>query len=653
MPENRLTDYEMLLAMRPAMRSLTPGSHGGSHTEVLAFESDRLAEALGDFAAEHGGNVERARETGRKIARRYLVKVGNIADYVIKLHGGKETVVRRRVVSEAFGNIGYNMAPTLDKVHLDTREAIREIPYFATGEPAEQFATDVLAEARAAVTGTSHRGALRDGVFLVEEAREGRTARTAYQVLEADPYFKGHVTDFAELVRFQEHLREQPLDTALRDRLSEFFDAPITVGVRDVLRYAEGSRHPDLGWTNAERLIRSCFQRFGGENFLPPEINYYTNSIHVPLDDARAIEACNLQTAEAFARWMVERLPFAWTATVSDAGMREIAAGILDLHFEYPVYDVEPYSGIFSTTTARFLVRLAAGAAIHATGFHVPERRNPLTPALASRVRAVASFLERLSGEERATCCNEVNSMLWEVAARGGVPSPTGVRPYRRVDRTFYSFQERAQWSVERDGTVEDLLTLEDLLQGPGLEVLRKRPEIARKLVVFFTLIYRYFLDTGHVPDLRPDDAGRDLFLKGIWGYSTKNVLVTLGRGRDGRPLDAVRFVDNKDQFKQYKRTEDRALPMGLAKYGMRLLHPLVEPAMQRSVGLYVARVAEVDGVVSKPADVPSRAMRVTNEVLRAGVDGALTHVQAFLHDAIDDTTDALERGLRGKKAGQ
>ncbi|MBM4395501.1 MAG: hypothetical protein FJ087_07400 [Deltaproteobacteria bacterium] len=641
-------DFELLHAMHGAMRHLTPGSSGGSHTEVFAFESDRLSAAMADLAARHGGSPERAAEAGRRIGRRFLVKVGNITKYVVKLKGGRETVFPRHVVSEAFGPVGYNMAPTLDKVSLDTREAVREIPYFGWGAPEDQFAPDVLGEAAAAVTGRNFRERLRDGVFLVIPGVDGRERRTAWDVLAADPYFDARIADFDGLRRFQERVRERPVDAMLKDRLRAFFDAPMTVGVRDVLRYAEGSRHPALGWSRAEGVIRRCFDEHGAENFLPPEINYYARSIAFAPDRAAAIDASNREAAEAFARSLVERLPFAWTAALSDRELTAIAHGILDLHFDYPLFEVEPYSGVVSTATARFLLRAAVAATIHLAGARVPERRNPLTPALAARVRPVGAFVERLGGDDRASFCNTVNEMLWAVAARGGIPAADGrLLQYRRVDRTFYSFQERAQWGVESRGTVEDLMTLEDLCGPAGRDLLSRRPALARKLVVFFTLVYRYFLDSGHVPDLRPDDAGRDLLLKGIWGYSTKNVLVVAGRRRDGRPIDVIRFVDNKDQFKQYKREEDRERPMGLAKYGLRLVHPLVQPAMERSIGMYAAIAAASDGVEEAAVDLPRRLARVTNQVARSGVDGAMTHVSAFLHDLIDDSTDGIERVLR------
>jgi hypothetical protein len=235
------------------------------------------------------------------------------------------------------------------------------------------------------------------------------------------------------------------------------------------------------------------------------------------------------------------------------------------------------------------------------------------------------------------------------VAVRGGVPADDGgTLPFLRIDRTFYSFQERAQYAVESVGTLDTLVTLEQLLEPEGQALLEANPDVVRELVVFFVLVYRYFLDTAHVVDLRPDNVGRDLLLHGIWGYSTRNVLVAFGHDAQGKAIHAIRFVDNKDQFKQYNRTEDRARPMGLGKYGLRLVHPLVQPAMERSIGLYTEKAARLDGIApAERLDLTQRFSQATNQVLRAGIDGAVVHAQAFLHDMVDDATEGIEQVLR------
>jgi hypothetical protein len=641
-------NYEILQAMRSSLQSLTPGGTGGSHTEVSRFDPALLREALEDLASRHGGDRSAARAQADAISNRFLVKVGNIHDYVIKLRNGGSSIIRRHLASEAFGPAGYSLAPTIDKVLTDTREAVREIPFFAFGTPEEQFAPDVLGQVRNAVA-NRHDPAGPDGTFLVQCEGTDRSRRSVFEVLEADPYFKAPIPDFEALTRFQKFHRNHPLDTVTTERLQAFFDAPMTVGFRDVLRYLEGARHPNLGWNRAADAIRRCYERFGTENFLPAEINYYSRSIEYDPGRDQAMEAGNREAAKAFARWLVERLPFSWTMPVSDGDLLEIAHSILETHFDYPIFEVEPYVGIISTGTMRLALRALMNATFHLGDVDVPERRNPISPALAERIRPVAAFLDGRTLDDRTEFLLTVNRMLWEVAVRQGIPDGTGgVLPFRRINRTFYSFQEKAQYPLSRVANVEEVMSLEELLEPQGRPTLERHPELIGKLTVFFVQAYKYFLDTGHVPDLRPDDAGMDLFVRGIWGYKTRNVLVATGTGPDGKPESRVSFVDNKDQFKQYRRYEDRGRPLGLVKYGLRLVYPVVQPAMERSIGLFVQRAADLDDPrPGEVPDLPKHAGRMTREVLRHIVDSGITHSSAILHDLIDDTSDALEAGLR------
>lgn len=644
------SDYDLLSVMKGAMRSLS--STRGSHTQVFEFEGARLGDLLADLAGDLGadrGGRERARRLGVRLAGRFLLKVGNIYEYVVKLSGGRESLIHRHLMSEAFGPAGYNLAPGRDKVHLDAREAAREIPYFAFGAPEVQFTPDVLDEVRATLLGRARAPRRSPPPFLIEESREGRTVLDVYRILDEDPYFQGRIRGQGDLVRFQRYLREHPVDAAMRERLAEFFDAPLTVGVRDVLRFLEGSRHPEIGWEVADRVIRQCFDAFGTETFLPPEVNYYTVSIHQPPDQVATRADANERAARAFASWFVSRAPLTWTARRSDGDLLELALAVLEAHHDYPIFDVEPYTGIASTSGLRLAGRVAFGALVHATGLDMPERRNPIRPTIASRFPVISAFVGALPELDRDAFYDLVNALLVEAMVRGGIPDLDGnLHPFTRIDRTFYSFQERAEYPVARAGRIEEVVTLEDLLEPPGRPLLDRHPDLPAKLVVFFVLVYRYFLDTGHVPDLRPDDAGRDLFLRGIWGYKTRNVLVATGQDRAGRPIASIRFVDNKDQFKQYRRAEDRSHPMGLAKYGARLIHPLIQPAMERSIGMFTGMAASrQDAPPLHRRDLPARWSRSIAHVLHSGVDGAVTHVRAFLHDLIDDTTDGIEAFLR------
>lgn len=621
----------------------------GSHTTPYRIDEELAVEALKDYASSLGAPLERVEKATRKLARRFIVKEGNIKEYVVKLRGGKETIIPRHYMSEAFGPVGYNLAPHVEKVIRDCAEACRPIPYLGCGSKEQQFAPDCLGEIISALRKEGRARRPDDAVFLVIE--DGETnCFSVTDFLEKDPYLTRRLPDLKSLFDFQRHIRAFPIDANLRERLMSFFEAPITVGFRDVLRWLEGSRHPDIKFVEAEEIIRMCFQRHGHESFLPPEINYYTISSQYDEQSVRAIKEANEKAIRAFASWFIAKAPLAWTTKKSQDEILALSKAILEAHHDYPSYDVEPYSGILSTATAKLALRVLLYGAIFLAGVQLPERRTAINENLASRIKEVAKFLEGLPGTDRERFFDLVNSMLFEAIIRGGVPTRDGgLAKFTRLDRTFYSFQEKAQYPITKDGELVEVLTLEDLIEG-RFGTIDSHPDVLEKLVVLFVLIYRYFLDTGHVPDLRPDDAGRDLFLKGIWGYKTRNVIISTGFDRNRKPISVVRFVDNKDQFKQYSPILDKDRPLGLAKYGLRLVHSLVEPAMQRSIGLFTSFVAARQGFASgRSPSFAQKASRIINHVLKEAVDGAFVHLQAVVHDLIDDATRGIENVLSRK----
>ena len=59
-------------------------------------------------------------------------------------------------------------------------------------------------------------------------------------------------------------------------------------------------------------------------------------------DTVVQISKANTVAASYFAKWLVARLPFNWTTHISDSELHEIASGILEIHHEYPLFEVEP-----------------------------------------------------------------------------------------------------------------------------------------------------------------------------------------------------------------------------------------------------------------------------------------------------------------------
>lgn len=642
-----MNSFEILNIMKPALRPL-PKESGGSHSKIFFIDADHLGEILAGQAGPK--NADKARELGRQIGERFLLKIGNIHDYVIKLKNGNESVIRRALPSEAFGPGGYNIAPTLEKVHTDVREAVRQIPFIGYGDRRGQLAPDILGDIARCLVGEKP-GNSADGTFLVEDTLDGIKRISIREILKSDPFFKATVNSIIEMQRFQEYLRFSPIDASTEQRLSDFFNAPITVGIRDIIRYLEGSRHPSLGWESARKVIDKSFTDYGHESFICPEFNYYTDSLEYSPEHLDELKAGNITASKHFARILAERVFVELrhggpSDDMSDSQVEALADAILCIHYDYPVFEIDPQTAVISTATARLIFRSSVCTAAHLLDIKTPDRRNPLSESSAKRASVVSEFVKNLPRDEHELFFFKVNSLLWEFAARGGVPDENLTpHPYRRINKTFYCFQELAPYPLKMRGTLEKTVTLEDIYGPEGKSILAAHPELAPKLLVFFIMTYRYYTETGHIPDLRPDDAGIDLFIKGIYGYSTRNVLVALGRDSNGNPDSDVRFVDSRDQFKQYRRWEDRDKPLGIVKYGMRLLSPLARPGLERAIGIYTSEAA---GKTNKP--VPRMAEDISiklREVLRRSVDAATNGSRVFLEDALDDTSKEVEKVIK------
>ncbi len=653
-----LTSHDIVCGLMEAVRPISEKSRGGSHTQVLLFVPERLEPVLARWVAEQGRDPEQERDRiasfARRLSERYLFKVGNIELFTMRLGGSREAVLPRAEISEVFGPIGYNLHPSFDKAVQDSMEACRELPYFAFGQPSEQFAPflpDVVSQ--------FVEGRLNDlpdgdesGLFLVYDV-DARRELTVYEILGEDPYFEQNLTSFEALSAYQEHVRRQPLDKRTTEHLRNFFNSPVTVGVRDTLRWILGSRHTRLTWNEARLIIEDCFDKHWDENFLLPETTVYAPAHTISKKSLLQIRESNRIAAKAFAWDIGKRLPLAVSRKLGKDLLFRIAEQVLRYHHDYPAFVVEPFSGWISFGMATFLERLAYYAAGQLTRMRYPRRPNVDVQAALYRRGLLSDVANSLSDKERKQLIAVLNQALAAYMLQGGVADRQGrKRRYEQVTTTFFTFQERADW-VRPGEKLLHLVSLEGLAKPEHRYLLREFPELAEKLVVFFTLVFRFYLDTDFVPDLRPDEAGINIFILGIWGNITENVLILITESEDdGQVHTRIRFVDNKDHFKAYRRDVDRDHPLGLAKHGLRLTGPVIEPAMKRAVAEFVEVVYENrNGALPRPKrtlpEAAEHAVEISAEMVRQGVEESNEALRTMVADTLDDTTKVVSRLVR------
>ncbi len=660
--KDKVSQTTLLGAVARSCNYLDPETKGGAHTDVMVVDPERLTEELSAVAGISADEpfVEKLSAMSDALAERFIVKRGKIEDFAMKVVGPRENVIPRDLMSSAFGPHGYNLLPTVEKVVTGCAEAAREVPYFAFGDRSEILAPDVLGQLQKGLANRRKpRGFLKPktDLFLsfLDEAGDNNIEQSVYDVLTDDGYFKGTAGSFEELVDYQKFVRHNPLTREMEDSLSTFFDAPITVGVRDAVRWAMGSRHPEMGWETARATILASFDSRGTENFLPSEVTYYAVDVDKDPAQMAGLVEVNERVVQLFAPLLDDSLKQHGFIGVDGPTLKEMSRQILDFHHGYPIYELEPYQGLLSVSSLKMLVRVGVSLARLAVSAGASERRNVKLDHLARRPGQFVRFAASLEEDERNRLFEALEQTLAAYVARGGVrDESSNIWQYHRIPRTFYSFQDKAQYPASLRGRVEDTFTLEKLHTAPYNELLRTLPELAEKLTVFFTLVYRYYKDTGFVPDLRPQNAGRDIFLLGIWGYVSDNLLIILWRDKNDELHADLSFVDNKDQFKEYRRGEDRRQPVGQAKHAMRLTGSLVEPAMLRSIGLFTE--ATHNNRSGAPAPRPSliekyasQGLDIAQEVIHSAVENIFDNTKVAVEDLVDDTFTGIKKLLGPK----
>lgn len=644
-------------AIYQAVYSLTPGWESGSHTLIFAIDPQRLSTVLTKIVHNRAGNESTAPNTEihawcRDFCSRFLFKVGRTDNFTMRLGSARPVEIPRAMVSEVFGRIGYSLFPSWSKTLSDSLEAAREIPYFFYGNPHDLCVFPVDEVIRKLLSGQLAPLITGDarGVFLVADTPMRSERRSLYDFLASDPYAKNPIKNEMDLVQTIHHLRQEPLSQEVVRHLQEFFDAPITVGVRDTLRWLNGARHPNLDWKEAREIIETCFERHRHEDFLLPEINYYIPDPSLSPETVRKIQSHNLEVIQAAANHLRRFASARLRRLLTTDDMETLMGLVLAWHHGYPQYQLEETVGVFNLATVKVGLKFVEQLALLLADVRMPVRRNTDLQTFLRTPIVQERFRDELLQSDWKELQNLIAQFLLFYDLRKGVLTTRGFREYRFIPTTFVTFQERADFLPPGAEKIVQF-SLEQLAKAEYSLYLRKYPELAEKLVVFFVMVLRFFLDTDFVPDLRPDEAGIHIFILGIWGYITENLIIMLYRDTDGTERFRIKFVDNKDHFKQYKREVDKDHPLGLAKHGLRIVRPVVLPAMLRAVGNFVQIVHE-NRMGVRQRDIQlfglvEYGLAVAQEVILKGIDYSADSLQTIITDGLDDASKFVDRIVR------
>jgi hypothetical protein len=219
-------------------------------------------------------------------------------------------------------------------------------------------------------------------------------------------------------------------------------------------------------------------------------------------------------------------------------------------------------------------------------------------------------------------------------------------------------FYEPAPAAPRPGETLLASFRLSELRAPQNVLHLQAHPEIAEKLSVFFTLVLRHYLDTDHIPDLRPARTVRDYFLLGLWGDCAPSLSVGLFESAAGGSLRSeIRFL-GREQEKAYRADQDRVHEAAQVRRAATLFGPFPEQGILRALSNFLMAVAEQQegshsGAIGRVA-MTKQTLEVFRETARTGVRGTLvdlaTTLEVLLDNAIDVAVKGLDRLERGSK---
>ncbi len=648
--QNGLTDRSILRAlMKCAIEQPTPPVESITFKEMLLDEKKLTKSLVELLPTTTSDEKKRLAAFSADFHSRVRMRVSDTKD--LEFTVGKEKLkIPRWLAAQVLGALGENLLFTRRKARQTGQESAREIAYFGYGPIEEQSLAHPVSLIRAALEKKDQ--VYVDPVLLDESGRSVGRRWSVFDLLKTDRFFQRDVGGEPELARFQQHLREYPLDGNSALKLREFFEKSATIGIRDTTRWALGSRHPWFGWNKARQIVSECFEKWGTENFLYPRVNIFTYDLALDEQELADRLVQNQRAIEVFAKRLRSSLSISVQDKLDDRVLEHLAAAVFDSHLDLPDFDLEARGSQGGQTTVRFAGHAMMVLAASSAGRPSTPRRNINIAAHFKEKGYENLWLTGLDTEQLASFYLTVNSLLGEYTQAGGFVAENGDRiQYTHVPLVMYTFYQAPVPRPKRDEEILDSFSLDAMSEPQHVKNLRENPEVFEKLVVFFVLVLRHFLDTEHVPDLVPKRILWDYMLLGLWGTSSPNIVVHMYRNKNtGKVRSEVKFI-GLHQVKAYLPHEDRKHEAALARLlASQMFGQVLEPSIMRAIGTFIMAVEQLrEGTNSRrpgPVTFAKQSLEVFRETVRVGIKGTLVDLATMFEVLLDNTVDTVQRGL-------
>ncbi len=565
---------------------------------------------------------------------------------------GFERAFDRQTIAEGMGSVGVQFFPTRQSATRSAFESGREAAYFGAGSFESQFFTCPISRIMAQLDPKAKQPL--PGTILRDLREDFLTNETIFDILTEDAYFKSNVHDAESFVAFQNNLRTNPLSQLFAIKCKEFFDRKATIGVRDTMRWMLGSRHPWFDWNHAQTLITSAFEKNKTTNFNTPQIVYYTYDPYIDEIEFEETQAHNAKAIEIFYNAFLNALKHEIPSATNklQTNLRELCQWILDIHHDYPDFDLESAGSTGPSTHFDFLghsIQNTVQQEILGVASHM--RLNMNMRAHFEARGLDKKYLSSLIPNELETFF----AVLQDILAWYDRLDDKNAH-YKRIPCCLFLLQDRGNPEPLENERLLDTFDLSQMTQLEHASYMRSFPEISEKLVVFFALTLRHMLETDHVPDLKPRDFVKDFMILGLWGTRTPNILINLyvDKSLDERDLAdklsrcEIRFVGTEQVEThplEHIKEEAKALRLAIAHFS-----PLIEPSILRNLGTFVMAMEEfrdsTHAFKIDPVSIMHYALDMMLEAARWGIKGSMTDVLTVFEYLLDNTYENIQKNI-------
>ena len=645
-----LEDREILAALFRSRVEEAEGPQTDSRWRQFSFDEERLSIELRELAKLAGKRValKRLKAFAAEFSKRMRLRISR-SDPVDLPVPVDDLKLSRPLVGTALGALGADLFPTRRRAHRLAMGAARDLAYFGYGRLSDQVLPHPADLVRGALAGED---SLYVQPVLLDEAGHSMHRRwSIFDLVQADPHMHRDLDGEGELARFQQRLREDPLDGTMVSRLRAFFSRRATIGLRDTGRWALGSRHPWFGWERARELLAHCLERWGTENFISPQVAFYLPDLEQDQEELETAEAHNHALVELFAKRLAGKVPAGMVEKLGPEGLAQIADAALDCHLDLPDFDLERAERIGGETALRFASHVVGAVGKEFMGQGIAKARNFNLQAHFVAKGMEGRWLDGFDDDDKQRLYTALLELLKDHDAAGGLKDETGqMLSYRRPIHRIYTFVASPEPMPRADEQVLDSFDLSELKLPQHAHLLQAHPEIFEKLVVFFVLVMRLHQDTGHLPDLKPPKALRDFWLLGLWGTQTRNLVVHLFAHRDtGKVRSEIRLVA-AEQHRALEPEDPLLEEAAVTRLASARLNSVLTVGLLRALGTFAMAAEESDQGTRVQAlgtvAFVRQSLEVFRETARTGIKGSLVDLATALEVIVDASVDAAQRGL-------